>query len=122
MPGNLQGLLDTVVWPREGEWWGQAKPGEPFDGTALTMNQSSWYLKDTFGLRTAYALPSLPARCTACGLSFGSRTLAARSDTLTGSFVRQRDEEHKNHFESFMGEHIRMTDPELYGWIAKYFH
>ena len=80
----VMGLKDTVVWPREGEWWGQAPAGRPFDGVALPMNQSSWYLSDSFGLRTA-------------------------------------DEQGKNHFESFNGEHIRMTDAELYSWISKYF-
>merc|ERR1719247_2816036 len=66
----VKGLLDTVVWPREGEWWGQVAPGDPWDAPALPMAQSSWYLQDTFGLRTA-------------------------------------SQQHKNHFESFMGEHIR---------------
>merc|ERR1711865_23324 len=80
----VKGLKDTVVWPREGEWWGQAPPGKPFDGHALPMAQSSWYLKDSFGLRTA-------------------------------------DQQGKNHFESFNGQHIRMTDAELFSWISKYF-
>ena len=62
----------------------QAPAGKPFDGRALPMRESSWYLQDTFGLRTA-------------------------------------DQQGKNHFESFDGQHIRMTDAELYGWISKYF-
>ena len=80
----VKGLLDTVVWPREGEWWGQVAPGDPWDAPALPMAQSSWYLQDTFGLRTA-------------------------------------SQQHKNHFESFMGEHIRIPDAQLYSLISKYF-
>jgi palmitoyl-protein thioesterase len=80
----VKGLLDTVVWPREGEWWGQVAPGHPWDGPALPMAQSSWYLEDTFGLRTA-------------------------------------SQQNKNHFESFMGEHIRIPDAQLYSLISKYF-
>ena len=48
------------------------------------MAQSSWYLEDTFGLRTA-------------------------------------SQQNKNHFESFMGEHIRIPDAQLYSLISKYF-
>lgn len=41
---------DSVVVPREGEWWGA------FDTdfeTILTMKETAWYKDDTFGLRTA---------------------------------------------------------------------
>lgn len=79
----VKGTEDTVVWPREGEWWGQADPADPWK-KVLPMNRSSWFLDDAFGLRT--------------GLAQG-----------------------KMHFESFKGEHIRFTDPELYGWLTKYF-
>ena len=48
------------------------------------MQEASWYLKDTFGLKSA-------------------------------------DEEGKMFFESFNGQHIRMTDAQLFGWISKYF-
>jgi palmitoyl-protein thioesterase len=41
---------DSVVVPREGEWWGA------FDSdyeTILTMKETAWYKEDLFGLRTA---------------------------------------------------------------------
>jgi len=42
---------DTVVVPREGEWWGQY---DAADGvTVLTMKETAWYKEDLFGLRTA---------------------------------------------------------------------
>jgi len=46
------GTQDTVVWPREGEWWGAMDPKDPWN-TVLPMNETAWYLDDTFGLRTA---------------------------------------------------------------------
>jgi hypothetical protein len=36
------GTQDTVVWPREGEWWGAMDPNDPF-GKVLPMNQTRWY-------------------------------------------------------------------------------
>lgn len=48
----VKGLNDTVVWPRDGEWWGQASPSDPWH-SVLPMKQSSWYVHDTFGLRSA---------------------------------------------------------------------
>ena len=41
---------DSVVVPREGEWWGAYDTD--FE-TILTMKQTAWYKDDTFGLRTA---------------------------------------------------------------------
>jgi len=81
----VKGTLDTVVWPREGEWWGAMStvPGEEFK-KVNTMKDTRWYKEDTFGLKTA-------------------------------------DEAGKNHFESFVGEHIRMTEKELMAWLDKYF-
>jgi palmitoyl-protein thioesterase len=35
--------------------------------------------------------------------------------------LRTADEAGKNHFESFKGNHIRFTMPELQGWLDKYF-
>ena len=35
--------------------------------------------------------------------------------------LKTADEAGKNHFESFPGEHIRMTNAELAGWLKKYF-
>ena len=79
----VEGTLDTVVWPRQGEQWGAMDPKDPWK-TVLPMNETDWYTKDSFGLKTA-------------------------------------DEAGKNHFESFVGEHIRMTDAQLMGWLEKYF-
>lgn len=81
----VKGDLDTVVWPREGEWWGamSEQPGKQFSDV-LPMKQTRWYTDDLFGLRTA-------------------------------------DEAGKNFFESFMGEHIRMTEKELFSWLDKHF-
>lgn len=81
----VKGTLDTVVWPREGEWWGAMStvPGEEFK-TVNKMKDTRWYKEDLFGLKTA-------------------------------------DDAKKNFFESFVGEHIRMTEKQLFSWIDKYF-
>merc|ERR1712070_627412 len=81
----VKGTEDTVVWPREGEWWGAMStvPGEEFK-TVDEMKDTRWYKEDLFGLKTA-------------------------------------DAAGKNHFESFVGEHIRMTEKELFSWFDKYF-
>lgn len=79
----VKGTQDTVVWPREGEWWGQPDPSDPFS-KVLTYKETDWYKEDTFGLKTA-------------------------------------DDAGKNFFESFVGEHIRMTEQELFDWMDKYF-
>merc|ERR1719253_2020551 len=75
----VKGDLDTVVWPREGEWWGAMSevPGEEFK-VVKEMKDTRWYTDDLFGLKTA-------------------------------------DTAGKNHFESFVGEHIRFTETQLYG-------
>merc|ERR1711907_417392 len=82
----VKGTMDTVVWPREGEWWGAMSevPGEEFK-IVNKMKDTRWYKEDTFGLATA-------------------------------------DAQGKNFFESFKGEHIRFTETELFGWLAKYFN
>lgn len=41
---------DTVVVPREGEWWGQYDANLE---TTLTMKETAWYKDDLFGLKTA---------------------------------------------------------------------
>lgn len=46
------GTEDTVVWPREGEWFGAMDPEDPWN-TVLPMNETAWYKDDLFGLRTA---------------------------------------------------------------------
>jgi len=81
----VKGTQDTVVWPREGEWWGAMSTvkGEEFK-TVNTMKDTRWYKEDLFGLQTA-------------------------------------DKAGKNNFESFVGEHIRFTEAELFGWLDKYF-
>ena len=43
---------DGMVWPKEGEQWGAPDPSNPFEHI-LPMNQTEWYIKDLFGLRTA---------------------------------------------------------------------
>ena len=43
---------DEMVWPKEGEHWGAPDPKDPFH-TILPMNQTEWYRKDLFGLKTA---------------------------------------------------------------------
>jgi len=50
----VKGTEDTVVWPREGEWWGAMSTvkGEEFK-TVNTMKDTRWYKEDLFGLKTA---------------------------------------------------------------------
>jgi palmitoyl-protein thioesterase len=43
---------DTMVWPKEGEQWGCPDPDDPFRHI-LRMNETEWYQKDLFGLKTA---------------------------------------------------------------------
>ena len=43
---------DQMVWPAEGEQWGAPDPNDPFH-RVLPMNETDWYLRDLFGLRTA---------------------------------------------------------------------
>ena len=43
---------DSMVWPKEGEHWGAPDPKDPFNHI-LPMNQTEWYQKDLFGLKTA---------------------------------------------------------------------
>jgi len=78
----VKGTEDTVVWPREAEWWGAPAPGQY--KIINKMNDTRWYKEDTFGLQSA-------------------------------------EKAGKNSFESFAGEHIRFTEPELFGWLQKYF-
>jgi palmitoyl-protein thioesterase len=74
---------DRVVWPPEGEQWGAPNPTNPYDDV-LSMNQTEWYLKDLFGLKTA-------------------------------------QEEGKNYFESFDGNHLQFSMTDFDEWITKYF-
>ena len=43
---------DEMVWPKEGEQWWAADPNAPFQ-KILPRNETEWYIKDLFGLRTA---------------------------------------------------------------------
>ena len=43
---------DGMVWPREGEQWGAPDPTNPFHHI-LQMNETEWFQKDLFGLKTA---------------------------------------------------------------------
>jgi len=43
---------DGMVWPREGEQWGAPDPNNPFQ-VILPRNETEWYQKDLFGLKTA---------------------------------------------------------------------
>ena len=43
---------DEMVWPKEGEHWGAPDPEAPFY-KILKRNETEWYTKDLFGLRTA---------------------------------------------------------------------
>jgi palmitoyl-protein thioesterase len=42
---------DTMIWPKEGEHWGSPDPSDPFK-KILPMNETEWYQKDLFGLKT----------------------------------------------------------------------
>eukprot|EP00934_Nitzschia_sp_Nitz4_P001576 Nitzschia sp. Nitz4//scaffold46_size129759//47860//49056//NITZ4_003497-RA/size129759-processed-gene-0.222-mRNA-1//-1//CDS//3329552583//1576//frame0 len=44
---------DEMVWPKEGEQWGAPDPSDPFH-TIKPMNETEWYVKDLFGLKTAH--------------------------------------------------------------------
>jgi palmitoyl-protein thioesterase len=46
----IKANADSVVVPREGEWWGAYDSDYT---TVLTMKETNWYKEDTFGLRTA---------------------------------------------------------------------
>eukprot|EP00535_Pseudo-nitzschia_heimii_P004018 CAMPEP_0197180776 /NCGR_PEP_ID=MMETSP1423-20130617/5266_1 /TAXON_ID=476441 /ORGANISM="Pseudo-nitzschia heimii, Strain UNC1101" /LENGTH=415 /DNA_ID=CAMNT_0042630897 /DNA_START=80 /DNA_END=1327 /DNA_ORIENTATION=+ len=77
---------DSMVWPKEGEHWGcpDNRDGkDPFVSPILPMNETEWYRKDLFGLRTA-------------------------------------QEEGKNVFETFEGDHLRFTMEEFDRWVSTY--
>eukprot|EP00536_Pseudo-nitzschia_multiseries_P004107 jgi/Psemu1/237320/estExt_Genewise1.C_670018 len=44
---------DSLVWPSEGEHWGCPDATDPFRKPVLPMNETEWYQKDLFGLKTA---------------------------------------------------------------------
>jgi len=46
----VKALEDTMVWPNESEWWGFYKDGSTTD--LLEMENTPWYLNNTFGLKT----------------------------------------------------------------------
>lgn len=43
---------DGMVWPKEGEQWGAPDPKNPFQNI-LPREQTEWFQKDLFGLKTA---------------------------------------------------------------------
>jgi palmitoyl-protein thioesterase len=74
---------DRTVWPPQGEQWGAPDPNDPYHHI-YTMNETTWYQQDYFGLRTA-------------------------------------QEQHKNYFESFPGDHLQFTKEDLQRWVETYF-
>lgn len=44
---------DTMVWPKDGEQWGQPNVDDPYHQPIISRYNSSWYINDLFGLRTA---------------------------------------------------------------------
>lgn len=50
----IKALKDTMVFPNEGEWWGQFVPGQ--FKALQTMNETALYAGDNFGLKTADSL------------------------------------------------------------------
>lgn len=73
---------DSLVWPPEGEHWGAPDPADPYENI-LPMNETEWYQKDLFGLKTA-------------------------------------QEEGKNAFESFPGDHLQFKDDDFERWVKTY--
>jgi len=49
----VEGTEDTVVWPREGEQWGQVASTYPKSTAVVPYKETTWYKDDTFGLKTA---------------------------------------------------------------------
>ena len=49
----IKATADSMVWPAEGEHWGCPDPTDPFRKPVRPMNQTEWYQKDLFGLKTA---------------------------------------------------------------------
>jgi len=47
----IKALKDTMIFPNEGEWWGQFAPGS--FNKVQAMKDTPDYLNNTFGLRTA---------------------------------------------------------------------
>uniref|UniRef100_A0A7S3L749 Palmitoyl-protein thioesterase 1 n=1 Tax=Amphora coffeiformis TaxID=265554 RepID=A0A7S3L749_9STRA len=73
---------DGMVWPKEGEHWGAPDPDDPFHHI-LPMEETEWYKKDLFGLRTA-------------------------------------QENNKNYFETFEGDHLQFSMEDFDRWITTY--
>lgn len=46
----IKAMKDTMVFPNEGEWWGQFTPGQ--FKTIQTMNETDLFKKNLFGLQT----------------------------------------------------------------------
>ena len=48
----IKAMGDTMVFPNEGEWWGEFQPGTFH--TVLNMTETDMYKRDTFGLKTVH--------------------------------------------------------------------
>jgi len=53
----IKAMKDTMVFPNEGEWWGQFVPGQ--FKNLQTMTQTALYAGDNFGLKTADSLQKI---------------------------------------------------------------
>ena len=73
---------DGMVWPKEGEHWGAPDVDDPFHHI-LPMEETEWYKKDLFGLRTA-------------------------------------QENNKNYFETFEGDHLQFNMEDFDKWVTTY--
>ena len=86
--GKTQGFVwvmaskDGMVWPKEGEHWGAPDPDDPFHHI-FPMEETEWYKKDLFGLRTA-------------------------------------QENNKNYFETFEGDHLQFDMEDFDRWVTTY--
>ncbi|EOD36822.1 hypothetical protein EMIHUDRAFT_426418 [Emiliania huxleyi CCMP1516] len=49
----VEGSRDSMVWPRQGEQWGDVPSGYPKQLSPVPYNETRWYTEDTFGLQTA---------------------------------------------------------------------
>lgn len=53
----VKALADTMIWPNESEWFGFYQDGSQTE--VLSMQQTSWFKDDSFGLQTAFNNNSL---------------------------------------------------------------